>query len=855
MTTKKTKNSLPDTSAPIAKKTKEKLTIEEVHIDETEGMDRYPDVFSEHRPGTIRKHNSDERTARFACDQNITLQIEILTPTIFHIRYSVKALEEPHFSYAIDPDFEAEYPSFELKKKADAFVVQTDKLRCRISKQGMQLRFSDKQGQLISQEEEGFYAKSTLLRGINRVRVRRKALEGEAFFGLGDKAGSLNLRGQKHSNFTTDSFGFGPKTKELYRAIPFFYGLYEGRAYGIFLDNTYRSHFDFDSASQGISSFGADGGCIDYYFIYGPELTAVASQYALLTGRPELPPLWALGYHQCRWSYFPENRVLEVAEEFRKRKIPCDAIYLDIDYMDGYRCFSWNKEYFPDPAAMIELLKNKGFQTVVMIDPGIKVDEKYLVFKEGMRENVFCRRPDGALMIGPVWPSQCVWPDFTNPKVRAWWGKLYHSLYNQQNVSGFWNDMNEPAVFKLHSHTFPEDVRHHLDGHPCSHRKAHNVYGLCMSRATFEGLKELKPNKRPFVLTRASFAGGQRFASSWTGDNIASWKHLRIANRQCQRMSISGFSFIGSDIGGFAERPDGELFVRWLQLGVFHPFFRVHSMGNHMDGAAEVDKEAVKKSEAERRLDQEPWSFGDEFTIHAKAAIELRYQLLPYIYTSFWKYVTTGRPMIQSLAFYDQQDSKCVARQREFLFGEHILVSPVQQAGQRKQYTYLPKGKWYNYWTGKAFTGRQKVQTAASIGQIPFFIKAGAVIPKYPVIQHTGAMFSSELNLHIFCHNKLIISQLYEDKGEGYGYQKGKYCLRTFSSQTIQKSFSLKQKVAGKFKLRYPSIRLHINGLPFKPGSCAVDGKATKFQLIEIGGIQSYALTVPVDFAEVAIKE
>ena len=843
---------MPDKSNKVI--TNPKLSAQAVNKKETEGMERYPDVYTEHRPGTIIKHTLEADGVLFQCDQNIQLRVRLLTKTIVQIQYGLGNQIEQAYSYAVDQNFQASKVAFEFSKKAKRFLIKTKLLQCHISKEGMHVQFSTLEGASILEDETGFYARSTILKGIEEVKISKKAPKGEAYFGLGDKAGALNLRGQKHSNYTTDAFGFSAKDTELYRAIPFYYGLKDELAYGIFLDNTYRSHFDFDGTKKGVTSLGAEGGQLNYYFIYGPKLNSVARQYAQLSGRPELPPLWALGFHQCRWSYFPEQRVIEVAEEFRRRKIPCDAIYLDIDYMDDYKCFTWNRKHFPDPSGMIELLASKGFHTVVMIDPGIKVDEQYKVYTEGIEKDVFCRRPDGELMKGPVWPSECVWPDYTNPAIRKWWGKCYQKLYLKQKVSGFWNDMNEPAVFQVHRKTFPDDVRHDYDGYPCSHRKAHNIYGLAMSRATYEGLKALNPEKRPFLLSRATFAGGQRFASVWTGDNIADWKHLRYANRQCQRMSVSGFSFVGSDIGGFVDRPSGELFVRWLQLGIFHPFYRVHSMGNNADGAAEVDKEAVAKSEAEQRLDQEPWSFGEEYTIHAKAAIELRYQLLPYIYTTFWKYVQDGSPMIRSLVFYDQADPICKKRQKEFLFGEHILVSPVQKAGKNLQKTYLPKGQWYDYWTGKSYAGKQKIITKATINQIPFFVKAGTVLPKYPITLYTGAPLTSEPNLFIYYHNKQTISHLYEDKGEGYGYQKDKYSLKTYTTEGSETSFSLQQSKLGKFKNPFPSVRLLIHGLPFEPKSCLVNGQSVKYQLIEIAGIKTYALSTAADFKQVLIK-
>ena len=275
----------------------------------------------------------------------------------------------------------------------------------------------------------------------------------------------MNLRGQRLENWCTDAFGFSKEADPLYRSIPFYYGLHQDKAYGIFFHNSYRSFFDFGKTEADVCAFSAQGGEMDYFFIYGPQLLEVAQQYHELSGKPELPPLWALGYHQCRWSYYPESRVRELADSFRENQIPCDAIYLDIDYMDGYRCFTWNKDYFPKPGKMMKALQKQGFQTVVMIDPGIRVDPDYHVYAEGMEKEVFCRRTNGELMEGPVWPPNCVFPDYTSAAVREWWGNLYKELYKKQGVSGFWNDMNEPAVFKINHKTFPNEVIHDYDGH------------------------------------------------------------------------------------------------------------------------------------------------------------------------------------------------------------------------------------------------------------------------------------------------------------------------------------------------------------------------------------------------------
>ncbi|NIT58211.1 MAG: hypothetical protein GWN00_18865, partial [Aliifodinibius sp.] len=378
----------------------------------------------------------------------------------------------------------------------------------------MKVSFWDTDGTLLCQDAKPFRRKDSIMKGVTEVKVTKEAPDDTHYFGLGDKiTDDGTLRGHSFENWNTDAYAYelDEHRDPLYRSIPFYQALNnDGNAYGIFLDNTYRSHFDFDSKNKKTCTISADGGCMNYYFIYGPKLTTVSERYAMLTGTPELPPLWGLGYHQCRWSYYPEERVRELAQAFRDKEIPCDAIYLDIDYMDDYRVFTWDNDRFPDPKKLINDLKEEGFETIVMIDPGIKMDGDYHVYQQGLENDYFCKRPDGELMIGPVWPPKTVFPDYTNPEVRQWWGDLYEDLLADKGVSGIWNDMNEPAVFEVKAKTFPDNIRHHFDGHSASHKKAHNIYGMQMARASYDGIKKHLKSNRPFLLTRANFSGGQR---------------------------------------------------------------------------------------------------------------------------------------------------------------------------------------------------------------------------------------------------------------------------------------------------------------------------------------------------------
>lgn len=805
---------------------KQKKALQAVPKSATETSARYPDVYEEISPGALSRYElaNDGSCLTLYGEQSAQLRIAAVREGVLRVRFAPEGRFERDFSYAVQQGAQEGGWELDINEQQSRLSLQHGNLLCHISKADCRLTFEDAAtGQIINEDAAPVAARKTILNGFEKMTVTKAAQPGEAFFGLGDKSCSLNLRGQRLENWNTDSFGYQKQTDPLYRSIPFYYGLHNGQAYGIFFHNTARSFFDFSHTTEGKTSFWATAGEVDYYFIQGPALLDVARRYAALTGTHELPPIWALGFHQCRWSYYPEERVHELAREFRERRIPCDAIYLDIDYMDGYRCFTWNKAYFPDPAGMIRKLREQGFQAIVMIDPGIKADPGYHVYDKGLEKDVFCYRTSGEVMRGPVWPPECVFPDYTRPDVREWWGQLYEELYNTEGVSGFWNDMNEPAVFQVDIATFPDEVLHDYDGMRTNHRRAHNIYGQQMSRATVEGLKKLNPGKRPFLLTRATFSGGQRYASVWTGDNVASWEHLRLANIQCQRLSISGFSFVGTDVGGFCEQPSGELFARWMQLAVFHPLFRVHSMGNNVDGAAEADAEEIKAAERDNRMDQEPWAFGQPYTDQARTAVELRYKLLPYLYTAFWQHVQDGTPILRSLVFEAPGDAKAAERENEFLFGGDLLVVPVLRPGAKTVTAYLPEGEWLDYETGRKYTGARTARLSCSPDRLPLLCRAGAVVPNYPVQQYTGEKVFDEITLRVYAGSGQ--AKLYEDAGEGYAHKDGNYALQHFTTSANKGTLVLDRTKEGHFKTSYDSFEIRFYGLSFQPKTVLCDGQ------------------------------
>ena len=732
-------------------------------------------------------------------DGDAKVEVTVVTDEIIRVRLAPHSVFLDEFSYAV-PKLEKKVSVFGLYEDENEYIVSTNIVNCHVRKKDFFISFSDTQNFVTSSDAVPMHWEENVKFGGYYVYCTKDCHQNESFFGMGDKPTEFNLRGKRLKNWNTDAYSFAWNQDPLYRSIPFYISLNEGIAHGIFFDNTFKAEFDFGAEDATKTSFWADGGELQYYYIHGPHMMDVVKRYHILTGTHPMPPLWAFGYHQCRWSYYPESKVKMVTKGFREQKIPCDGIYLDIDYMDGYRCFTWNRKYFPDPKKMIKELSDQGFKTVVIIDPGIRVDDNYSVFKEGKENRYFCRRCDDYFMEGHVWPGRCQFPDFTNPEVREWWGGLFDELV-QLGVAGVWNDMNEPAVFG--SGTFPDDVRHQYDGHRGSHRKAHNVYGMQMVRATYEGLRKLMKNKRPFTITRAGYSGVQRFSSVWTGDNVASWEHLKLGNIQCQRLSVSGISFCGTDIGGFSGEPDGELFTRWIQMGTFSPFMRAHSAGDTKE--------------------REPWSFGEPYTSINRKFIELRYRLIPYLYSAFWEHHRYGFPILRPVVLQEQDELSNHFRQDEFTYGDKILICPVLEPGQKSRKVYLPKGKWYNFWNHELVDGGKEVVVLTPLDTMPIFVKAGSVIPEYPVMQYVGEKEIEEVKLNVYYSDTEANSFLFEDYGETFAYEQDIYLEKKFVVKGKDHKLTIQQSMEGLYTPRYENYHFNIVGLPFKPTRIIAD--------------------------------
>ena len=756
-------------------------------------------------PGKFTSLSHEGSKVTLQCEKLLKLQVQALSDDLIHFSYAPDGHIGDGFSYAAMEENFSQRPPLNVSEDTLHIGLSTANLRIRIEKEQFTTTITNAAGTILSQDEKGFHWEPETTFGGNIVKYSRLLQPREHFYGLGDKSCHPEIRERRFELWGSDTYAYGSETDPLYKNIPFFIGIHHGQAYGIFFDNSARSFFDFGKERKDTSSFWAQSGQMNFYFINGPTVRDVVRRFAQLTGVPELPPKWALGYHQCKWSYKTEKELRSITDGFLEHKIPCDAVYVDIDYMDGYRCFTWNLKSFPKPGEMIRDLESQGFKTIAIIDPGIKVDPDYSVYQEGIAGDHFCRQMDGDLYTGQVWPGSCHFPDFTKPSVRDWWAGLFKGLIEEDGIAGIWNDMNEPADFNKDK-TFPNHIRHDYDGHPCSHRKAHNVYGTQMIRATRDGITRFNGGKRPFAITRSAYAGAWRWASAWTGDNISSWEHLRIANIQCQRLNLSGYSFVGSDIGGFLEQAEGELYTRWIQLGIFHPFCRTHSSGDQGD--------------------QEPWSFGEPYTSIIRKFIELRYRLIPSLYSAFYQHIQTGDPILRPLLYLQSDDPETYHRADEFLLGDHLLVCPICEKGSKERWLYLPSGCWYDFWTDKLSEGGDEVFTEAPLDIIPFYIRAGAVVVLDPVRQYTWEEVEQPQEYHLYApttEGASVETTFYHDEGDGYAYREGQYHLTRFTCVLSQGVIKLTASHEGNLPL--PRATLHLHGLNSEPTTIQIDGE------------------------------
>jgi alpha-glucosidase len=753
-------------------------------------------------PGRLQSSHPVQSGAIF-CFERRSLEVVFLAEDL--VRLSWEPGKEP-VPYGLA---QMDWPpvQVDLIQAGDRVQIKSSRLTLNVENDGS-LQYFDQDGCLLHMdrppewsERRGSKTGSTPL---DPCWVLRSPLEPEAaIYGLGLRAFPLNLRGRDCRIWNMDPpGGYGPGVDPLYCCIPVYLSVHNSGSCLLFFENSYPGVFSFPEPdlhengflNPGTSRAGVevqfDGGMLRYYFIPGPPDRAL-ERYSQLTGRAPLPPRWSLGFHQSRWGYQCEADIREVAAGFQEHQLPLSAIHLDIDYMQGFRVFTVDAGRFPDLSSLAADLARQDIRIVTILDPGVKVDPGYALYKEGLEEGFFCSLPGQGTVQAQVWPGWSVFPDFTNPRVRKWWASQYAALLSQ-GVTGIWHDMNEPASFAAWGDfTLPAPTKHDLEGRSGSHLEAHNLYGLAMDRAGYEALNEFRPGARPWLLSRSGWAGVSRYAWSWTGDLETSWAALRQTISTLLGMGLSGIPFSGSDIGGFLGHPEPELFLRWFQMAVFTPFFRTHST-----------KEVPPR---------EPWRFGDLVLSITGDFLRLRYRLLPYLYTLAWEASQTGWPLVRPLFWPDEKDPGLWEVEDAFLLGSTFLVAPVLEPGINSRKVSLPAGDWFDFWEDTLYRGPGPVEFPVCLERIPILVRAGSVVP----MEEAGI-----LQLHFYPdQNGECQGVLYTDAGDGYGPWRAD----RFASTRVGDGIQITRREVGQFAFPYETIHIYLHGMGLN--QAWVDGK------------------------------
>jgi alpha-glucosidase len=751
--------------------------------------------------GPLTAWKQDDRGVTLTCGPAV-VRVEAVTSAVVRVRLAPGGTLGRDFSWAVD-DLSTQGRFHVADVAGEPLRLTLPEMTVEVSRDPCRLTFRDAAGRVIlaGDANRGLGWCDVGIGGDEPAAplVRSQAVRGwfhlpdkTRIYGLGEKSGPLNKRGMALSMWNTDAFHYSMASDPLYKSIPFFMLNTDDVYHGVFFDNPWRTSFDFGKETANLMSFGADGGEMNFYVIAGPGPKDVIERYTALTGRTPMPPKWALGYHQCRFSYYPEAQVREIAQTFRDKKIPCDVLYFDIDYMDAFKCFTWDKKLFPDPKKLMADLRAMGFRTVAIIDPGIKNEPGYFAFDTGTAADVWVKKPDGEPYVGRVWPGDTVFPDYTKPAAREWWAGQFPPFIAECGLDGIWCDMNEPANFAGPNHTVPLDLVHDNDGAPAPHPAAHNVYGMLMAKATLEGMTRARPTERQFVMTRATYAGGQRYGAAWTGDNTSTWEHLRLSVTMVLGLGVSGMPFVGPDIGGFIDGPHPELYARWMTAASLMPYCRTHT--------------------GSMNPPQEPWSFGPEVEEIARRALTRRYELLPYIYTLFEEASRTGVPVVRPVwmefpGFHPWWEGQA------YMLGGDLLIVPIVEPSPKEVYIELPPGAWYDMATDEIWGGGEHVKLDTSLGSLPIFVRAGAVIPMQSPVQSTAETPAEPLVLHVWPFGSRD-SRFYEDDGAPKGAPRSESrTTRVSTSREGDDVFISLEAPSAPSRGARPGVRLRIHGL------------------------------------------
>ena len=775
------------------------------------------------------------------------LRIDVIRSDVVRLKISRAGEFDETPTYAVCVDPLAEPVDFTVIRDDDRVRVSTEDCTVSLWLDPFRIDVHRADGSPVvetAQDSDGqYWAYATL---NDAFTLRRKCHQEDAIFGLGEKSGRHNRKGRDFTLWNTDvlspfdtleftqgkapddprgdrkSSGFDP----FYVSIPFFYHQsYPGGSMSAsFIDNGYRGEYEFSHNEEYRIIF--RGGQYTEYVFAGPDMPAILEAYTWLTGRTALPPIWSLGYHQCRWFEYTQDTVEDVAQRHRDNDIPCDALWLDIEYMDGYRVFTWDSDRFPDPPGMLKRLDEQGFRVITIIDPGVKFDPGYRVFDQAVERDVLCRTEGGDIYIGQVWPGNTAFPDFVTEDARTWWGEL-NAAHVLSGLAGIWNDMNEPATGNIPS------MRMRFGRGEYSHERYHNQYALLMAMGTTAGLLDSMPDRRTFVLSRSGFAGIQRYAANWMGDNQSRWDHLWLSIAMGSGFGISGQAFVGADIGGFQGNSNAELFLRWMQYGVFTPFCRNHSeIGN---------------------VDQYAWAFGDVVQDQVRTAIKLRYRLLPYLYACFLQASESGAPVQRPLVFDHQYDATVRDIDDQYLLGGDLLIAPVIEPRVTARQVYLPAGDWYDWHTGELVGGKRFVIAATPLDRIPIYARGGAVIPMWPEAPaSTNDYRPTAVELHLFVPTTYGVSHstLQEDDGVSFAAVRGARYRTTFTVERAGTELTINAEVSGEGFPQFArqSLVLVLHGAAPDAGSLddvTIIGTNGRFEIPNAGTGFSFTCTVP----------
>ncbi len=777
--------------------------------------------------------------------------LEMATPEVFRLQVTTGEDFEADTSYAV---IRKDWPEFSYaseKEGDNAYLVKTEKLLIKLKLNPFSLTVTDNKGKKrFETTGEGLSIQG------EKITLSRSLDPDEGVYGLGEHGETFNRNPGRFRIWNSDT-AVDHVYKQYYCNIPF--GVSHNaktlQSHGFFLDNPGELFFDVGEEDSHVFKVECLTGNFRYWLMFEDSPAEVLTEYSKLTGTQERPPLWSLGYQQCRWSYPNEKRILEIAEEFRKREIPCDAIWLDIDYMEKYRLFTWHPERFPEPEKLLKKLKKEGFSTVCILDPGVQAadrDEKYaskgnwdtsgaqksLDYKpceEGLKASgAFLRKLNGSLFVGRCWPGEAYFPDFTHPAAQKLWDKWMAESLLEKGMDGIWNDMNEPALFGdgPFCKEMDDEVVFYDKGQYRVHKRLHNIYGFSMAKASQKAQKAFDGNRRPFCLTRSGWAGIQRYAAVWTGDNRSAYGSMAACLWLNLNMGMSGVPFVGCDIGGFANNASKELFIRWMEWGIFQPFSRGHSTIHTKD--------------------HEPWSFGKEAEAISKHLIELRYQLLPYFYTAFVDASEKGLPVNRPMVVAFPEDPIACRCEDEFMVGENLLVAPILEPGKDHRAVYLPESVWYHLETGISYAGKQWHLVEAPLGKPALFVKGNAVIPMHPVRPHTKGTEPEAAFLDIWPSAKWQ-GVLVEDDGITKNYLKGEEARFSFDGEMNDNQVTLNISIPkGSYRSARKSwvLRLH----EFKKEILSAQSEGKKLSFVMENGIGMITVPAEVKSLSVAIE-